>query len=283
MTKICSTCKVEYDVSEFSKNKSKKDGLSSQCKHCVCEYRNTTKEQRAEYCRKYREEHLDDIKKYEAERNKQLWQDPEYRQKNKDYRANNKEHIKQRAKSYNKKLTNTEEYKLHRRTYYSKNKEHIREVRKEHRKNNAEKIRKQELEYIKNNPERKIYKLTLRRISDALKNNAKSGHTLELLNVSSNEYYRKFLEDQFTSDMSWTNHGKVWEIDHIIPLNLFNLTDPDEQYIGFNHLNTRPLSKFLNGSRSKISISTNEKSLILERGLKLNNRIKKLLNIEVQV
>ena len=33
-TKVCSRCKVEKLLSEFNKNKSKKDGLSTECKPC---------------------------------------------------------------------------------------------------------------------------------------------------------------------------------------------------------------------------------------------------------
>jgi hypothetical protein len=39
--KTCSKCKVEKDEAEFSKNKSKKDGLDYRCKACWREYRQT--------------------------------------------------------------------------------------------------------------------------------------------------------------------------------------------------------------------------------------------------
>ena len=42
--------------------------------------------------------------------------------------------------------------------------------------------------------------------------------------------------------MSWSNYGKNgWEIDHIIPCSLFNLTNDLEQKECFNYLNLQPL------------------------------------------
>lgn len=37
-TKICSKCKKEKPISEFGKNKAKKDGLQAECKECKSAY-----------------------------------------------------------------------------------------------------------------------------------------------------------------------------------------------------------------------------------------------------
>ena len=63
--KICSTCKESKQVTEFSKNKSRYDGLQASCKNC-----------RIIICKKYREHNKEKI----AE-NKKKWQ-----QNNKDKR-----------------------------------------------------------------------------------------------------------------------------------------------------------------------------------------------------
>lgn len=51
---------------------------------------------------------------------------------------------------------------------------------------------------------------------------------------------RIHLEEQFKRGMSWTNYGKGWHIDHIIPCSEFDLTDPRQQAVCFNYLNLRP-------------------------------------------
>lgn len=61
------------------------------------------------------------------------------------------------------------------------------------------------------------------------------------------------LESQFTSKMSWSNYGEYWEIDHIIPQNVFSITSPDDSdfKICWSLANLRPLEKSLNRQRPK--------------------------------
>lgn len=53
----------------------------------------------------------------------------------------------------------------------------------------------------------------------------------------------KHIESQFKPEMIWGNHGKLWEIDHIKPCALFDLTDPDQQKQCFHYTNLQPLFK----------------------------------------
>lgn len=58
MHKVCSKCKVEKSVSEFKKHRSHSDGLSSQCKGCVREKRQT---------KEYRQQSLLQQRRWRAE------------------------------------------------------------------------------------------------------------------------------------------------------------------------------------------------------------------------
>lgn len=55
------------------------------------------------------------------------------------------------------------------------------------------------------------------------------------------EQFKKWLEFQFIDDMNWNN--KNWQIDHIIPVSLFNLNNELERKIAFNWTNVQPLYK----------------------------------------
>lgn len=45
----------------------------------------------------------------------------------------------------------------------------------------------------------------------------------------------------FDENMSWENYGKVWHIDHIIPLSCFDLVDYDQVKIACHYSNLQPL------------------------------------------
>jgi hypothetical protein len=72
-----------------------------------------------------------------------------------------------------------------------------------------------------------------------------TSRTFDLLGCSYNEAARH-IENQFKRGMTWANHGKVWEIDHIIPLSKWDLTDPAQIRRACNYLNLRPLLKEMN-------------------------------------
>ena len=78
-------------------------------------------------------------------------------------------------------------------------------------------------------------------MNSALRDNAKAGHTIELLGCSV-EYLRAYLEMHFQSGMSWDNYGNNgWHIDHIIPLSYFDFSDPEQQKRAWRYTNLQPL------------------------------------------
>lgn len=62
-------------------------------------------------------------------------------------------------------------------------------------------------------------------------------------------YFIKHIEEKFTKEMDWNNHGIVWELDHIKPISNFDLTQESEQIKCFHYTNLQPLLKHKNRSK----------------------------------
>jgi len=97
----------------------------------------------------------------------------------------------------------------------------------------------------------KLRHVTASRISQALKTYQilKKDRTIEYLGCTMDEY-TQYLEQMFTSDMSWDNYGEYWEIDHIKPIDAFDLNDEAQLYEAFKYTNTQPLKKEDNREKS---------------------------------
>jgi len=94
MTKTCSKCKIEKDLSTFSKSKRGKGGYRAECKDCEKLYRKINSKRRQEYKKSYYEDNKTQIK---------------------EYQKNNQEEIRKYKQEWCKK--NTEKSKIHRRAY----------------------------------------------------------------------------------------------------------------------------------------------------------------------
>jgi len=92
--KTCSTCKRKLGVERFSKNKTHKDGLSSQCKDCVAEYdvkhwakyyaNPENKKRITEYMAKWQAN--PEVKKRRAEYNAEWYANPENKKRRNERR-----------------------------------------------------------------------------------------------------------------------------------------------------------------------------------------------------
>ena len=76
----------------------------------------------------------------------------------------------------------------------------------------------------------------------------KHASSMELLGIDT-KGLAEWLECQFVDGMSWENRSE-WHIDHRIPCNAFDLTDPQQQRICFWYRNLQPLWRFDNLSKS---------------------------------
>ncbi len=140
-----------------------------------------------------------------------------------------------------------ENTKDNREDYYKsqriKNKAYHNQKSKEHFQNNKEKYNEYWKQRIIVDPTLKIRHSVNSLINIHLKGYQlkKSNHTIDYLGCDMQTYHQ-FLEDKFDSNMSWDNYGTYWEIDHIIPIDSFDLADSQQLYECFNYKNTRPLN-----------------------------------------
>ena len=141
---------------------------------------------------------------------------------NKKYKYNNKEKINLKAKLYREK--NKEKDKLRHKLYYMNNREKINTYMRESRKNNLIKV--------KANLRRRTHHYLIR-------SNLKKIKSFDNYIGCSQDYLIKYLEKQFKIDMDWENYGKLWNIDHIIPLS--SAKTENELYILCHYRNLQPL------------------------------------------
>ena len=212
--KRCYKCGEEKAPCEFSKSKSRKDGLHNRCKTC-------------------RKAHYQANKEKIAERSKA------YRQANKEnrraYLQANKEKIAEQNKAYRQ--TNKEKIAEQRRAHYQENKEKITEYQKAYQQANRDKITKRlaanEKKRMATDPAFKMKKRVGKSVYQALKKQGKTkgGSTFSALPYTPQDLV-EHLEKQFDEKMNWDNYGTYWHLDHIYPQSLLpfdNLEHPNFQ------------------------------------------------------
>lgn len=166
------------------------------------------------------------------------------------YRSNPYNQREDSKKYYYSKL---EDNRVKCKRYHEINREKMKILCRNYYKNNRDKIIKQNADYrhrrIKTDSEYKIRCLLRTRIGNAIRNQygKKAYKTEELLGTTIKEV-RKYLESKFVENMSWNNYGE-WHIDHIIPINSFNLISPEEQKKACHYTNLQPLWAFDNLSK----------------------------------
>lgn len=212
-TKRCTKCNEIKDISEFNKDKNRKDSLQPYC--CACrkvlseEYYKKNKQKKIDYSAKYREKNAKEIKRYFANHRKinHLY-----------WKENNKQNYR---KHRDKKLS----YNKH---YY---------------KNNIETIKRQNLKYrlnkYHNNINFKLQEIIRNAIYRKLRGLTQQNSIWNHLPYTTDEL-KQHLENQFEPWMNWDNWGakpKYWAIDHILPQSKFCFADKN------NTINIKELQK----------------------------------------
>lgn len=249
--KTCTECKYEKNLNEFCKSNRSKDGFLSYCKLCR-KYKRLNKKIKPEVkdghkiCYKCKEEKLFNEFHFA---NKQL-----NKLKASCKKCVNTPRIKEEPDGYKKCSKCSlvmEESKfpiMKRRGKYKIScwcKDCTKKRHKKYREENYEKykagVRRYNKFRRKNDIEYKIKCNVRTRMNSALKNIPKNGSTMKLVGCTAKEL-KIYLENQFTESMTWENHGVFgWHIDHILPCDSFDLTDPEQQKICFHYTNLQPL------------------------------------------
>lgn len=138
---------------------------------------------------------------------------------------------------------NTKEIHLKRtKKWRENNLSYHRGLVKDHYNNNKEYYRKWNQNKSANDPVFRLKHSINANININLKKylQTKTDLSMNYLGITMSEYVQ-YMEKQFDENMNWDNYGSYWEIDHIKPIDSFDLTDEKQIYECFNYLNTRPL------------------------------------------
>lgn len=164
------------------------------------------------------------------------------------YINNNKEKIKENFEKWIE--INKEKHRKTTMKYKEKNREKILKYSNEWNKNNSDKIHNWNKEQYQNSSEYRIKSILYVRLNQALKaqDSPKFHHTLDLIGCTP-EFLVNYLEEKMSDDMK-LNRDLV-DIDHIIPINTFDLNNVEEQKKCFHYTNLRPIFRKDNQSRPK--------------------------------
>lgn len=209
--KSCCKCKLELDLTNFGTLKTSKDGYRYDCKNCRKDYRDNNKE-------------IIKIKQNEYyNQNKET-----LLEKNKKYREINSTIIKNQKKEYRSRPEVKEHSK-------NKNKEYL-PIRKE----KIKLLRKTDVNF-------QIIEILRSKIHKMVKGKNTSYQIIIGCDII---FLKKWIEFHFDENMNWKNLGSYWQIDHILPINLFNFVNENEKFICFHWTNLQPLKKEINQSKS---------------------------------
>lgn len=218
MTKQCTKCKSSFPISEFTKSKSRKDGLCAWCKSCTKASQSARRERLTDsdresqknYQEAYRQSNLSALKAYRKNH----------------YQENRLAYLAQ-AKSWA--LANGEKRLETCKRYRESSVESLAETRRSYRQRNLS----NPAYLVKRAASEMLHRVL--RLTGAKKND----RACKILGYSHDELIAH-LEKQFAPGMSWANHGE-WHIDHAISVSeliSLGITDPKE----INALkNLRPL------------------------------------------
>ncbi len=114
----------------------------------------------------------------------------------------------------------------------------------EYQKNNRQSVYERQRKWVKKKRETDSnYKIKVnlrRRLNKALRGQVKSGSAIKDLGCTV-EFFKDWISEKFTNEMTWENYGTVWHIDHITPLSCFDLSVRQQVLKAVHYTNLQPL------------------------------------------
>ena len=285
-TKACAKCRVEKEMHLFVRN-----GRENTCKECHnelkrskyannTEMREKTNERQRErnksitlQAKQLQEIDTDDVKKCKycnQERNIKM-----FRPK----RAKCLECERSDGRDYRKSDTGKEKSK----TWVNENQEHMTKLQANWYQIHKSEINKANIDKYANNPSYKYYKKSKDKIRAAIKSTTE--YDIDILDCKSGlyknwiEYCLKYID----KDLELDDHGIIYHVDHVLPVNLFNFDDETEKSLCFNWRNTSPMSGSENLSKHDTIVKEqleqhikNLKAFHKQNNMKLPKEYKKL-------
>lgn len=156
----------------------------------------------------------------------------------------------------------TESAKARMRAYYQKNKAKMLAGKKLYYENNrAEIISKQvarDSGKYQSDLTYRMKNIIRNRLRIALKSNTKKSKTMDLLGCSIADF-KSYIESRFEAGMTWDNWSiNGWHIDHIKPLDSFDLSDENQLAEACHYSNMQPM--WADENRKKYNHSFKEKT-----------------------
>jgi len=215
--KICSRCKINKEIFNYTTLKTNKDGLSIYCKEC---------------------------RKINIKIQKQLKEEIIILDNtiNKICRKCNIEKNILEFRINRKSKDNTSYTCLDCLPKNNWSKEKQKASEQKYRLNNPEKIKEKYKKYAQN-INRRVRDSLNHRIAGALlvNNSRKNNKTINYIGCDI-PFFKKWIEYQFVNNMSWDNYGE-WHLDHVKPCYCYNLVNDNDIKECFNWKNYQPLWK----------------------------------------
>lgn len=217
--------------------------------------RNKDLKREAEYAKEWRRNNAEKYaltRKEWAEKNRE-----KLRIKTNEYYANNKERRAAQSKMYRER--DAEALKARRLANYAAKKDEINARCAQWWKDHPEKLKEKNEKYLSRRRElSKIRRAdpvqrlkdssrTRTRLALSLAGIPKHDHTFDLIGCTPTEF-KAYIESKFEPWMNWDNYGE-WEVDHIVALSKFDLSDREQLLKAFHYTNCQPLKQFDNRSK----------------------------------